>query len=570
MGDKFERYVKIDKCFCTILFSLILFLVYRLDAWKMNCISVVVYILLVTAVSVEDFKFAIFNKMWQIVVLDFVLSFCIIGNRLFVFPLDKAVGFHSVFLFLGFCVSCTPIAVFFLSQVYIRKFSSLGRCNSNISSAHFWLYFSIPIIIGCAMLYAFNPCIVSYDAHYVLAQAKGLEPVQEYVGVLYILWYRFLLSIVDSVTFLCIVQVFLYAVIISSFLYTLEILFGVRFFYLFLSFLIFSILPNNLMMLVTLTKDVYYAMFLALMSMALLMISLRGKACDYILLIVSNILTWTIRPSGIVVVLFATFSLFFSRLNKKRVTVVAVASLMLSISINFALSYFTDAEKTPGGMKYVALYQDILGVYYSNGQLSEGSICLVEKGVGALPDFKEDYTPYWAKFDDYYQNIHDIKISDFLSCYIETFLGNPVVMSRSILCRLDMMWDINPGLNAFESWQWHVNNSGGEWTRLVEKRSENGLTAILNIIGEKSKSYPYKSIFWRVGWCNILVFCVIISSKNKKIYLMLLPLAGFLLSYAVSLGWTHYRYYWADELLVYLFLVSAFASLFETEKKGSL
>ena len=134
---------------------------------------------------------------------------------------------------------------------------------------------------------------------------------------------------------------------------------------------------------------------------------------------------------------------------------------------------------------------------------------------------------------------------------MDTFFKNPIIMTRTILCRLDMMWDIYPGLNAYESWQWRVENSGGEWTGLVSKRKENIMTKIYNYFGERSKSYPFKVIIWRVAISNIIFLFLLYRLKTRNALVVALPFLGFLISYAVTLGWSHYRYYWADTLLTF-------------------
>ena len=212
----------------------------------------------------------------------------------------------------------------------------------------------------------------------------------------------------------------------------------------------------------------------------------------------------------------------------------------------------TNAEQVPGGMKYIALYQDILGVYYAGGNLSEETQKLVDKGIGDNPDFEDKYTPYWAHYDYYYHELEDVEVPYFIKCYVDTFFRNPGTMLQAILCRLDMLWDINPGVNAYESWQWRVENSGGNWTYLVEERQGNALTDLYNTVGEASKEYPYKDIIWRVALWNALFILLVVKVKDKRDYMPFFPFFGFVLAYVVSLGWSHYRYYWADEGMMFM------------------
>ena len=171
--------------------------------------------------------------------------------------------------------------------------------------------------------------------------------------------------------------------------------------------------------------------------------------------------------------------------------------------------------------------------------------------MGDNPEFDEKYTPYWAYYDYYYPELEDQNVTEFVFSYVDTFVRNPILMSRAILCRLDMLWDIKPGFDAFESWQWRVDNTGGRWTYLVKPRTENVLTNLINFYGEKSKELPYKNIVWRVAVLNLLVILQLLGICDRKGIIALLPFIGYGVSYMISLGWSHYRYYWADELLMF-------------------
>lgn len=54
--------------------------------------------------------------------------------------------------------------------------------------------------------------------------------------------------------------------------------------------------------------------------------------------------------------------------------------------------------------------------------------------------------------------------------------------------------------------------------------------------------------------------------KGKKEHIPFLPFYGFVMAYAVSLGWSHYRYYWANELLMLMNCILIVANS-EYEKK---
>ena len=541
------------------LFVLVLYYVYATEAWQANMGWAIFMVISSILVPFEELISFYKNGTLKHLALNTLLAFCLIGNHLFVYPLDKKADVLSVVVFIVFTVAVSPIVTFISTLPQRKRILKILKGSGNKKNIHIVFYALIPLVMGSLMMYAFNPCIVSYDAHYVIAQAKGLEPIQDYIGVPYILWYRFLLNIVDSTMFLCIMQIIIYTVVLSCFLYYIETSYNIKFSVLILLFIGFSVMPNNLMMLVTLSKDVYYGINLCLMLFALLLLIRRESFKNFLFCAVSFVLTWSIRPSGIIVVLFTVIIGLLLINNKKYLLISASSAILLSMIINMGVTNITCAEKTPGGLKYLALYQDILGVFYSQGELSDAALSVVEIGVGDDPEFSAVYTPYWANYDGYYEKIADVGVYDFISCYLDTFFRNPIMMTRSILCRTDMMWDIHPGINAKQTWQWYIGNTGGKYTYLIEERKSNGLANIFNFIGEKSKEHPFKDLIWRVALYNVFLMCILHSIKNKKGYLVVLPLGGYLFSYVVSLGWSHYRYYWADGLLVFMAVICFFA-----------
>lgn len=538
--------------------AIILFIVYGNVAICSNIVCIVIFSLLCLFLIQQDVISIVKRDIKVLVLADLILAYSLIGNRLFCYPLNGELSLKKLIIFLLFLVLCTPyIAAGKLIcnnkkvRVLIRKGSKEGN-----RPLHIAVFVLIPIIIGVVSMIALNPCVVSYDAYEVIAEAKGLTPIQEYAGVLYVLWYRFLLSIYDSVIFLCLMQIILYAIVIGEFLFFIEKQFEIRFGLLVIILVVFSLMPSNIMMLVTLSKDVYYALSLCFLIRTLMQLQIDSSIRNYFGVGVAMLFVWSIRQSGIVTVLFVILGGVILFHDKKKLIITSIGVIILCIVFNNGLSSLAGAQKIPGGMKYIALYQDILGVYYSGGTLSEEARELVEKGVGDNPEFGDKYTPYWAFYDYYYPELENQDLSSFIYCYLSTFKKNPLRMTHAVLCRMDMIWDIRPGNNAFESWQWRVENSGGKWTYLVKDRNINILTSFYNYMGDASKNYPWKDIVWRVAlWNVIFAIFLFYNNKNKGIYCVILPFWGYIFAYLVSLGWSHYRYYWANELMMLMFFL---------------
>lgn len=426
----------------TVLFALILYHVYRLTAWQSNLIWISLNIIACVFGPIEEWRLFLKSHKIFLVIADLFLGFCLIGNYLFCYPLNMRIGIFSIMEYLLFASVCSPIVVFVSSlprKEGIRKLiDKTSGSDDRKQKIHLLFYIIVPIVTGLVSMIALNPCIVSYDAFEVIAEAKGLTPIQDYAGVPYVLWFRLWLSIIDSVSFLCLIQIIIYALTVGCFFFYIEIHYHLKFAVLFGILFIFSVLPNNVMMLITISKDVYYAIFLCLLLMALMWLKEEERIRNYIFLGLTMFLVWSIRQSGIAAVIFVAMASIFFVHKKRAIIITAIASVAFSLFFNIGLARITNAEPISGGMKYIALYQDLLGVYYAGGTVSKGTEALLDKGVGDKPEFKNKYTPYWAYYDYYYPELEDEEVMNFIKCYIDTFIRNPGLMCRAVLCRLDM------------------------------------------------------------------------------------------------------------------------------------
>lgn len=510
----------------------------------------------------------------HVTILSVLLSFALIGNYLFCYPLVKNTSFIDVILFLLFAYCITPVTS---TLIWLEKDISekdILEKKRSVDKKHFIkmrvLYIFLTEIVGIIMLCAFNPAIVSWDAYEVLAEAYGLSPLLEYTGLMYVGIFSLLLRICNSVMFLGIVQITLFAILFSRIFIWVEKRSNLKTNILIIVYLIVNIFPANMMMLATLTKDVYYS--LGIVGLTFCLIRIYMKESQWLLYIEYGMwlfFVYEIRQSGIVVSIVVALATIFLFKNRKVFISTLMASGLIIVFGMIVQSY--DYEKTPAGLKYVALYQDLLGVYYSGGELSKEAEEITNLGVGDNPEFANQYTPYWAYYDEYVQDIGEIEVKEFLKGYIDTFLKNPGIMLRSILCRMDMLWDIRLGREGHESWQWKTLMLSEEWDSLVPERNANVLTNLIDCYGKTSLKEPIRSFVWRQGGWLIICISSFISmwKRDKRSIVIYIPLVAFVFSYLVSLGWSHYRYYWSIELLAVILCVAWRVDI-GIKKKGSV
>ena len=121
-----------------------------------------------------------------------------------------------------------------------------------------------------------------------------------------------------------------------------------------------------------------------------------------------------------------------------------ICSIVGAILLNLGLEKIASAEPVHPGMKYIALYQDILGVYYADGELSDETIGIVKTGIEGDEEFDNLYTPYWAYYQYYYQNLTeiDLKYAEFAEAFEKEYVSQGYNNDRSIEETLAIGWKL--------------------------------------------------------------------------------------------------------------------------------
>lgn len=511
-----------------------------------------------------------------IIVLSILLAFMLFGNRLCVYPLTGHLTLTNIMKYVIAVILVSPICIGLtlfdergIKTSWIYKENDVGIKYHFLKM--FVVYIGITIMGGAVMLYAFNPAIVSWDDYEMLAEAYDLHPVVEY-NLWYVCIYKVLLSICDSVTFVAFIQIVAYGVLLARIFVWMEKERGISSRVLIILYLFVTLLPNNAMMISTLTRDVYYALGIINLTFCMARFYVgTQKLSLYIEYAVT--LSWVIlmKQTGIVVSLISAI-VVVAFIKNKRIVFSTLIAFICTVLLTCGLNRYFSSEKTAGGLKYVALYNDMLGVMYNGGDISDDTRKLLALGVGDNADFSEIYSPYWAYYDEYYLQIADVPVVNFLKAYIDTLFRNPVLMTKIVLCRLDMLWDIPKGIDGIETWQWKVKFSKTEYIELigdrVPTRNENIMTKLINFIGQNSTRTPIKEILWRMG-VSIFLACVIFCSlfrRNKRVILIFIPGFSFVFSHVIALGWTHYRYWWCCHIL-FIFYSLFYISVIGTHKR---
>jgi hypothetical protein len=484
-------------------------------------------------------------------------SFAAAGNYLFLNPVTLNKPLNWLFFILVW-LWVAPIMISLLYLLELMKKAALDRLNPTPENTRplraRLLLIMITMLVGATYLVAYNPAIMSPDSFSQWQQASGIEPLVNWHPPFHTLLIRALIMIRPSPSLVALAQIFYFALIFSA---ALMIFYhrGVKLKILALLLFLFVMIPTNGIHLVTLWKDVPYAITLLWLTLILIKVILfeYGKKRPFLLaseLCVALVFAYFFRQNGIIVYLI--YSLFITFYLVRRSIFKPLVGVFLSIAIIILIRYplygHLQVEPAPPGNKYVALINDLAGAYFEGGSLTpEAELYLAS--VVDLDQFKKVYSPYRANYDYYRPELDQTQMLKFLKIYSHTFINNPLLMINSILCRLDLYWNITTGKGAYIGVLNFREISNWEQFAIHFYRKENNLTAFFDL-ASKGTVYlsPTLLLFWRFGFWLLMLFSgyLFAVKYNCKILIALtVPIMANLLSLALSSGWLDYRYGWS-------------------------
>ena len=535
-----------------------------------------------TRAIIEYFR----NKTkYLFIFLILYVSFASIGNYLFLHPVNiVSVRNWSYFILFALWLIPIVVSVLYLLEFYQSKLlSGKNRTEGWGKQSLIWfLFFSICFIAATLYLIAYNPAIMSWDSYDQWSQANGIIPLVNWHPVFHTLIIRFLISIIPSPSFVAFVQILFFSAIISAsmvLLYTrgFNLIFLVPF------CIIIAIIPSNGIQVVTLWKDIPYSISLLWLTLLFAKIISRNQLYTKISFIIeialALICVYFFRQNGIIVYIFtviALLAIFLKRFQWKPLMGV-IASLFIIILIQFPYYKALSVESAPqSSMKYFALLNDIVGVYFSGGNVSKKTEGYLKEVVD-IDNYRKSYNSYYTSFHFYKTELANTKSLDFIGMYIDTFLCNPILMTNNILCRLDLYWSIPTGKDA---WIGGLNFRDCEVRHDFEPknfnfhRQPNFLTGHIDKISNIIVLHNLLLVlFWRFGiWIALLftTFLFVIKNKKYEILFLGLPILSNILSLALSSGWMDYRYGWSISITVpFIIFFSLVISPKNTEKANT-
>lgn len=489
-------------------------------------------------------------------IVSFITAFTLVGNRGIIYPLDTSITFGRIVTLILVGIWSIPIILLF-----IRTYEKVGLYeNKKEHYRSFIIICSVVIIVpACFALAAFNPGISSYDTNECLAiYAHNIKNMPNWHPPFYVLLLKLIITVWDSTYAVIIVQfVFWEFVVLEliAFLYRKNISDKML-----LVFAVFwGVNTSNVLYLCTIWKDIPYGISLLWLTLIISKLVVdrkyyEGRRKIYIELVIALVLVCFMRQNGIVPYILSVLGLvIFYKKNRKLILSIAT-SLVLIFVIRGPLYSAIGVVETPEtfGGKYIGLGQDILAAYYTGGDLSEEALEI----VNVLTNNNRDsfgFNPYWANSS----YALDVSMTEFVKIYFDTFIENPTVMIKEILCRNDCIWDVFEGEGA----RVNLINYLGHWDgndNWNDYYPPNKYTAWSNFVSKDTtftgESQLFSILFWRCGVYFLIGIYVFWSMQIKRVqkecYLVFVPYVAQILSLVLSTGWSDFRYYWPLNLMI--------------------
>lgn len=509
----------------------------------------------------------LFNSNWKRVLLYLLYiyaSFALIGQRILIYPLAKKLSISGLIVLICCLIWFIPVVnsvIYYYEQLI--KGSDKGK--SKIKTWQFVLLNSLILILPATYnLYANNPGISSYDTwQSMVINAHNLVGMYDWHPAFYCMILRVIQMIWDSTYAVIVVQYFFWAyVMVEFFLYLRKK--GISDLIIFASSLFCGLNIANVIHINTIWKDIPYALSLFWLFVIVAKLTLdfdeyKGKKYIYFELIVSLVGVFFYRKNGIVpFVVVSIVLIIFLRKNIKILISLAVSILLIVVIKGPIYSHFKVVDPGVNGM-YHGLGLDILGVYFSDGEVSEDTMQMITM----MTDYNNAeylYNPTWS-YQSYYVDVSPVA---FVKNYLNTFFRNPITMLKAIICREDAMWDVFDGSGTMLGCVGYIGTMDGSqnWNDYYSKRVFTSIYPTMTAITEYSAhSQLIAAVIWRSGFFTLLgLICLVtlIVHCGKGLYIVIIsPIIGQILSLLLSTGWADFRYYWPLNIMNFALLLLA-------------
>lgn len=501
-------------------------------------------------------------KRWLVIFTYCYLAFALVGQRLFIYPLNTDVSIKGFFIYVCTVVWAVPVAnsIFYIYELFGKY--ALDKEKRMKTWKFVMICIGVLIIPAIYFLYVFNPGITSPDAYSTMVEhAPHLRGMLDWHPVFYCMVLRIIENIWNSTYAIIIFHYLMWVYVWLEFLLLLREQ-GYRENWLILAAAFSGFNVANVLNLDTIWKDTPYAICVlwTMVILAKLIVNYQKKKSGwhiYIELAVALVSTCLYRQNGVITYIVIVGGIFLVLRKNKRAQITILISLIAVAMIKGPLYSYLDIRSTGKDGIYIGLGQDVLGVYYADGRISEQTL----KMINQMVEFNNAEYEYNSTWSNQSYSV-DVSIPEFISNYIDTFIKNPSKMLRAIVCREDVLWNIYEGQGAKLENVNYIGTQDGEgiWNDIYPARKY--VSSYLSTVSATTYIAEHQwisIIFWRCGLFlslgMMMIVFIMMLNRQKRWLLLLTPLLGHIMSLVLTTGWSDFRYFWPVNLLIFAFVL---------------
>ena len=521
-------------------------------------------------IHIKNIKFE-FNRWYEAVLFFIVcvyLMLSIVGYDLFLVNSMNLTIYSRLFYYAsGLIWTC------YVLQSFLDLIKKAGKIKGKICVASLdsypkkWLIL-LAILVPVFALWqiAFNPIALTVDSW---------EYLDGWLYGYYVLFrsplYAFFINIVCSIAptkpevmWIAIAQ----NIAFSSLLATILMYFHqrwIRFKYIIPVAVVLPLIPSFALHTIVVWADLFTGMALLWLTYVLFRIIdeiiINKTASKYqqlsfcIQLCISMVFTYFIRSNTFLVylVMVPVLVLLFSLKKEWKLLITIAVSIIVVVLIRFPGYYALNVQVDIRAHehRYHAAIHDIQATYYNGGRLSEQTLVAMRRYIRHLdaPDakdmFRPDYVLYTEPFFDY--DLSGLTFREFLTMYTDTFIRNPVDMTRSMLYRVRSYWVIAPKaeIDLVNFNRIVTPPAGRSLSDISVDQQTNLLTSMLGeYMIAMNSSFP--AIFiWRFGvWVALMIISIKTLIQDRRCIWLLayIPVFVYIATLLLAMGWNDYRY----------------------------
>lgn len=496
-------------------------------------------------------------KRFLLCFLCLYAAFALVGQRIWVYPLDLESSVSGIVIYISAVIWFVPVILSVLYGLqYLRIV--LKRTDAKITTGgKLYLGLTLCLLLPALYnLYANNPGISSMDTLLSMGvNAHNLHGMRDWHPLFYCIVLRLIQKIWDSTYAVILAQYFFWAyVMLEIFTWLREK--GMKDGAIMIVALFSGLNAANFLYLNTIWKDIPYALSLLWAFIILVKLSIdyekyRRKWYIYFEFIIALIGICFYRKNGIVTfIVIIVMTAIILRKNIKIWCSLTI-TIVLFLFVKYPVYDYFEVEDLGHWGQYIGLGQDILGVYYSGGEISEETLKMVTIMTGYNNGYY-DYNPTYAN-----QSYDlDVDTKEFIFNYMDTFIKNPILMIRAVVAREDVLWDIFAGEDAIVGTVNYYDTFDGQmgWNDYYPKRKYTSLYADMAAFTTYTAENQWISaIVWRTGLFTLMGMVALaflyMKGRVRKYFLMIAPVMGQVLSLLLSTGWSDFRYFWPLNLM---------------------